>query len=466
LGLGVCWAVVSPRKERVKTRSRKENTFVIIADFYMRPKNIIINEKYLRESSLASDEIVFYAKRTYFSSMQKIFLVFLAFTSLGCSSAFKKLMYGGEVRQKDFHERIDFDFSKRLPLIKATIQGEEYTFLLDTGAPNVLSKELAEKIQYKKVTSADIKDSQGNREKQVSVRIDNIRIGNLDFEKTGAIIIDFNKIFELSCFEFDGIIGANLMAKAIWEIDYEKGEIAITDHLDSLQISDDAYTIPFFTTNAQKTPKVKIKTDRVTFNRVTFDTGATGAFEMGMSKAKSVIDSLEGIEIEGTTSTGVYGRPTVSVNKIAKIDTTSMGNLKLLDQVIEFESVGSIILGNAFLKNYKVIIDWGSSVIRLDEREAYNNPYYDGFDIFPRIKDNKMLVTAIVKNSYAEELGIKLNSQIKSVNGMDVTFVSDSLGCEYVINRPISKMDKLELSILQDGEIIDLVLPKTKYISE
>ncbi len=84
----------------------------------------------------------------------------------------------------------------------------------------------------------------------------------------------------------------------------------------------------------------------------------------------------------------------------------------------------------------------------------------------PRIEDNKMFITAIVKESKAEELGIKLNSQIMSVNGKDLSFVSDSLGCTYVISKPLRDSDTLNMSILQDGELIDLVLPKTKYISQ
>jgi hypothetical protein len=398
--------------------------------------------------------------------MQRYLLVVVLFTFIGCGSAFKKLMYGGVVMQKDFHEVIDFDFSKRLPIIKATIQGEEYTFLLDTGAPNVLSKELAEKIKYKVVTSSNMNDSQGNRKKQVSVKVDNIRIGNLDFKNMGAVIIDFNKVFELKCFGFDGIIGANLMSKAIWEIDYERGKIGISDNLSSFEIPENVFTVPFTTTNSQKTPKVKIKTDRVTFNKVTFDTGAISAFEMGMGKGKAIIDSLDGFEIEGTTSTGVYGRASVNTNKVAKIDTTTLGDLKLTDQVIEFEQVGSVILGNGFLKGYKVIIDWNTYKIFLEEREGYNEKTYEGYDVLPRIQNNQMLISAIVKNSRAEEMGIKINSQILNVNGKDVTYVSDSLGCSYVVDKPLRDTDSLEMSILQDGRIIDLVLPKTEYISE
>lgn len=398
--------------------------------------------------------------------MQKIVLFAVIFLLLSCGSAFNKLMYGGEIKQVEFYEEIDFDFSTGLPLIKVRIQGKEYTFLLDTGAPNILSKEVAQKIKYQTITSNKINDSQGKSARQVSVRIDTIQIGKLDFIDTGAVIIDFNKVYELSCFKFDGIIGANLMSKAIWEIDYAENKIAIADHIDSFDVSESAYKVPFYMSNAQRTPKVKIKTDRITFNKVTFDTGATGAFQLGMGKAKPIIDSLEGFEMEGSTSTGIFGRSTLSTSKYAKIDTTSLGNLKLFDQVIKFKSVGSTTLGNDFLKNYRVLIDWKRKEIKLEEQGGYDKKFHEGFDVLPRVEDNKLFVTGIVKESEAEKLGVQLNAQITSVNGEDASFISENLGCEYVLASPLSKIDTLKLTILQDGKTSNLILPRRIFISE
>ncbi|MFM2000210.1 MAG: hypothetical protein RL204_2157, partial [Bacteroidota bacterium] len=51
------------------------------------------------------------------------------------------LMKRGTVQQKEFTTTVPFEIRRGLIILKVGIAGEVYDFILDTGAPNVVSTE-------------------------------------------------------------------------------------------------------------------------------------------------------------------------------------------------------------------------------------------------------------------------------------------------------------------------------------
>ncbi|NRA50615.1 MAG: clan AA aspartic protease, partial [Phaeodactylibacter sp.] len=210
-----------------------------------------------------------------FSSKIILFVTLIALAS--CSTVKTiKLMKSGEVAQEDFFQEIPFEYRLGLVIIEVTIAGDNYNFLVDTGAPNLVSKELAEKLGLANVSEQKVGDSQGKKASLGFVQIDEVRIGNLSFRQTGAAVADLNQSQEIGCMEIDGFIGANLMRKAIWKIDYEHQIITITDKAEQLNIPDNALRIPFYTVMTGS-PIVDVSLNKqVKANGTILDMGSSG----------------------------------------------------------------------------------------------------------------------------------------------------------------------------------------------
>jgi len=163
--------------------------------------------------------------------MKKTFFLSILIPILISCSPVKKVLNVGRLKQSEFNEKIAFNFETGVPIIEVSIAGKSYHFLLDTGAPTAISPTLAQTLNLSPATSSKSSDSQGYKKKETVVVIPEIKIGKLVFENTGALVIDMRSVFQMKCLNVDGIIGANQMANAIWQLDYANKLISISDNM-------------------------------------------------------------------------------------------------------------------------------------------------------------------------------------------------------------------------------------------
>lgn len=134
--------------------------------------------------------------------MKKILLSTLTTLLLltGCSTIKTiKLMKSGEVEQKEFNVKIPFEYRLGLIILRVDIASKEYDFVLDTGAPSVISKELAKKLDLSNITEQKVGDSQGEDSNLGFTKIEKLSISNINFLNTGAVIADLNQSQEVGC---------------------------------------------------------------------------------------------------------------------------------------------------------------------------------------------------------------------------------------------------------------------------
>nr|WP_042297006.1 retropepsin-like aspartic protease [Nonlabens ulvanivorans] len=168
--------------------------------------------------------------------MKKLVYLILILTIIGCNSL-SKTLNGGKVAKDDYMETIKFNYDYNFALIDVVINQKTYTFLVDTGAPTVISNQIYKDLNINPANSTNVTDSQGQSNNQEVVIIPEVRIGNLIYNDIGAIVADLRDVFEFNCMGIDGIIGANQMAKSFWKFDYQNHEITITDQLANFDIT-------------------------------------------------------------------------------------------------------------------------------------------------------------------------------------------------------------------------------------
>ncbi|MGF1924738.1 MAG: aspartyl protease family protein [Bacteroidia bacterium] len=379
-------------------------------------------------------------------------------------SPVKKVLQGGTIQQTPFIEKIPFTFNYRIPFVSVNINGKSYNFMFDTGAATVITPEVAKALNLQSKANDKVTDSQGASQQQQFAVIPSIKVGNISFENVGAVIIESSKAFEFKCMKYDGILGANMMAKAIWQIDYRNNIITASNDLANFDVPNNANIIDFIPTKLQSTPLVPIKIGKKTVY-TTFDTGSNGDFNLGINSYKTEIEHYSAIESSGSTTSGIYGGSQSSYTKHVKVPYISLGGITLTNQIIDFNQKTSNLVGNLFFKNYRVILNWNENKIYMIKEAEFDVKKLETFGFAVKYINNKPRVTKIYRNSAAEKAGILINDDLRRLNGIDLTQLTDEQACFYAFNNILNTKEKsIDVVLQRDGKEIKLTLHKTTLI--
>ncbi|MEM9052406.1 MAG: aspartyl protease family protein [Bacteroidota bacterium] len=376
-----------------------------------------------------------------------------------------KLMHSGSVEQTNFLEKIPFEFRVGVPVVKAKINGKEGWFLFDTGAPNVISTEFRDELLLETKLKNKVTDSGGNVAKnQDYVSIEKIEIGSITFENTAAIVQNLRTSDMFKCIDIDGIIGANLMRQAFWNLDYKNQEITFSDSLTALAL-DSSYIGIDFIEKTQGTPLVSFTLNGFEAKKMTFDTGSNRGLSFPLQVLQEMRDSLdlkESIEV-GSTTYGVGGKSKVDSVFHVRIDSISMGELQLPSSVIGFDQ-HSNTFGTEVLENFDVILDWESD-------KVYMKPISDpdlnlethGFGI--HFTDGQIRVGSIYADSEAAEK-LQLGDRILNMEEFELENLPFDEICSLLLAKTL-KLDNrpsINLAIDREGERVEVELKRVKLL--
>ena len=97
------------------------------------------------------------------------------------------------ILQKKYYEVIQYESVYDKIIIPVTINGKNYRFLLDTGAPNLISNEVMKELNSVSTKNINVNDANNLNQTMQSVVIPKIEIGNLTFEGQVALVFDLKK---------------------------------------------------------------------------------------------------------------------------------------------------------------------------------------------------------------------------------------------------------------------------------
>lgn len=357
-----------------------------------------------------------------------IYLFFVITVLFSCSPAQKarKLLTEGEVVQSNFYKIIKYETYREWIIVAARINGstKKYRLLFDTGAVSVISQPLADALNLPNIVERPIGSSTNAKQTSVFTKLDSINVAGIDFLNVGAVVLDFNTSPELSCLgmEIDGILGANMMSHGIWKIDYQKEEIHFTDNRSKLPFQEDTYEIAF-TTSRQGSPFAEIQFNEETY-KIEFDTGKSGGVGLPYKKVKNTFkkfDESEYIKGFGTAAIGVFGAAQDTVYKLS-VKNVQMGEYQQDTLLIDIGRTTRPLLGNRFLKRFKVTFDWQMQLISLEPYALDSLPlkHYETFGFGYSLGEDELEVVFQWEKSPFYEQNIPLGSQIIKVNGQEI----------------------------------------------
>jgi hypothetical protein len=384
-----------------------------------------------------------------------------------------KLISGRKLSEVDFVDTFKFTITDNLLYVDAKINNSasSYRFVFDTYAVNLIRQNLADRLNLN-VTELTGPFAQQLERTMVAprmVKFDSIQLGNLAFQGHGGFIIKEDQNHDILAYLEDGILGANLMKHAIWQINFRESTIKVTDKISRLDFIDGAVKIPFKPHSLQKSPDVQVEVNGSGIFELQFDTGSN-------KDLKLITDNLASYNVPGrrvkltSISSLTMGEESTELTEsyLTKLDSVRIGSKVFKDLPVEiFESadkslIGKGQMGNAFMRHFIVTLDWFENVIYLYPRA--DNPIgkqKKSFGLTVGYRDNAVRIRSLYEGSEAEKRDLKIGDRVLSINGRDMTNLSSDeirlyrQGYRKFIddNKPI-----LLISVVSNGTTRDIKL--------
>jgi Aspartyl protease len=386
------------------------------------------------------------------------FLLLFCISSVFCTAQ-NFTLNQGYTNQKNYFSIIKFENYYGFIIVSVKIKGDNYRFLLDTGAPNCISKALQQKLNFKLLKKIPVSDSNGTTDTMSVLLIDQLEFGGISFYNTPALIVD-NPVF-IDCMKIDGFIGSNMLRNSIIRLSYADSSIILTDKIKKLNLSKKIAS-KMILTPFQSNPYITVRLlgDDNGEDMVLFDTGKRGFYDLAdinyQTFKQHYIFNVEAAGF-GRSSIGIHGDgKNVSGYRLQlpkmELNGETFNNISTETSMGEHSLIGHDILkyGNVTLdyKNKKFYFESFNDNIDLSEKN---------FPITPRVDDNKLFIGIIWGNDLKNSM--QIGDQIIAIDGVNCE--------EWNICNSVSRIgfpkdkDKITLSIKnKQGIINDVIIEK------
>jgi len=352
-----------------------------------------------------------------------LIIVSITFLVINLSQQYKKLE-AGTYTLLSTTDTIPFTYSSSghiLIDVKIDNSDQTYPFILDCGASNYIFKDRFKDKDFKGNGFGVGIGAMGNIFATRIKQLDTLIIGSAHFYNLNAKEIDFN----FSCSDdIYGLVGAGIMRHLDWRIDFEKSMIVVSDQLDKLQVKESAIRIPLDHNEFSHHLNTHISFgENKPWHNVLVDIGNNGT--LFMKENLIVKDSLgaNSINVIGETLGGLGKAEKEQQNeKIYCVDSLFFNNSEYqINKVpINTSPNGLSLLGIGFFKHYRTTISWKSEMLFLEPYKKTQNFVWKSFGVTMDYDENEKIVkiSNIIETSIADRMGVPLNAEVISVNGI------------------------------------------------
>lgn len=330
----------------------------------------------------------------------------------------------GYAEPKEYFVSIPYTEVKGKIIIDVVVNKKKRKFILDTGAPTVISDALYEEISPKSLGKIEISDQSGAKDSINVVSLSGIEISNVNFKDIPAVVTKESKLF-FECFGAEGFIGSNLLRNSIIQFDYRSKTITITDNPKALALKN-KYSNKMELSVSQSNPFVWIalmKGENTATEKILFDTGDDDLYTISMAafnqltKELDVFDKIAGSK--GSFSAGLHGIAKDEQHYAVNIPALMFNTMVLNNVITKTTYAETSRFGSAVLKLGKVTLDYKN-------KKFYFEPYDDKsvvdleekiWPIDPILEGDKLVIGIIWDKALKKE--INLGDEILEFGGVD-----------------------------------------------
>jgi len=352
------------------------------------------------------------------------------------------------LEQSGFYCEIPFEFRK-LIIVKVRLNNSEkwYDFILDTGAPTIISDSTLKEILRENTHMKELKvNDRSVALKESIIKLQNFQVGDLNFKDVGALVMDASKMGMMNCLGFDGIIGYNILKTCIFQINFRDQKIVICDQPEKMNYTRQATRLSY-TVEIQETPLIRVTLNDTLTLDLTLDTGHNGSLTIGDS---SLVDLYQKHFPDRIAKR--FARPPITIRgeekniKVISDDylcllrNIRIGDMHFGNSLVtlrkENRKRGNGLMGAAFLQNFIVTLNYKEKVVYLFplKKEVFSakKPSF-GMEVVP-FKDH-VIVGAVYAGSLAEKSGLEVGDQVIQVDTVPLTGLSPETLCGFFLGE-------------------------------
>ncbi|THF51901.1 hypothetical protein E6C50_09120 [Flavobacterium supellecticarium] len=303
----------------------------------------------------------------------------------------------GYTLQKDYFAEIPFENVNNKLIIPVVIQNKTYRFLLDTGAPCIITSELNKLLQAKFLSEINIVDANGKNDTMRMVAIPELSLGGVSFKDIPALVNDNKMIFE--CLKIDGFIGSNILRNSILQLSATKKSVVITDNPSRLNLrKKHASKLYLYDTQSSPYIKIALKNKKEASEELLFDTGMNNLYSMSLRAYDILKEENLFLDIEegyGNASIGIFGNSEDTKNYRFTVPQIKINGIAFKNMTIETTNDKNSRIGAEILNHGLVTVDYKNKYF-------YFEPYNESYDLkekqigFKPTLNNEKLVVGII----------------------------------------------------------------------
>ena len=327
--------------------------------------------------------------------------------------------------------------------------------MFDSGAPGfpIMDSSLAEKFifTFERYYLPYSFLSAPNTKIKISQQKTHIKIGSYE-------ISDFFGVCPLTIrgYNMNAMLGYECFKNKILEIDYQKQYMRISDTVNcNLQAIPIQLIKGYLVVDVQFTTK----TNKKFIGKFIIDTGCTEF--MMIPKEKKLAEFITTATPDTFKKALIYGYNNTG-NSFCLVDKIEIGNTVVKSSVIEITNRKGLLLdgliGNQFLKNFKVIIDLKKNLLFLapKEKEIINkglNRTGIWYFVNAKSKNEKFIISGVLEGTNAEKAGFNIGDIVLEINNTNANKLSPESISELIRTIPSGKLVNYKLK--RDNKVIE-----------
>ena len=326
----------------------------------------------------------------------------------------------GNSKELNYYSEIPFEYVNGKIIVSVLINENKYRFLLDTGAPNLITKRLSTILNLESLQELKISDANQIKSTMNIVQLPNLTIGSIIFENSVALSSQDENNLVFDCFEIDGFIGSNLLRNSIIQIDVKNKILIITNDLKKLHLNNEnSSKLSLF--GQQSSPFIWLKLTGSKDSgkeQVLLDTGMKGFYDISHKNYIKFKDEKIFSEVangKGSESIGLSGTSPESEQVRLLLKHMKIANSAFLNISTTTTNDNNSRIGIGLFENGIGTIDFINKKFYFEQYE-HNKDLIEKYLPFSRTIINNKLSIGIV---WDEKLKAKINygDEIIEING-------------------------------------------------
>ena len=353
-------------------------------------------------------------------------------------------------------------------------------FVLDTGAPSVLSVAIAEELHLSGTRQLAASDAAGVDIAVESVTIPQLRIGSFAMKDVAAVVAPLPN-FAILCHPIDGILGVGLapgsgfLDRVALKIDYPRQRVVIAEsgafaseggaRLGLRRVHEEPDGRRIVGTSSEVEIVVEGKRGWAsldTGSRSIISVSASMFEKLGRSPSEDGLLARTGV-VRETLSGLQYG-----VRREGRLRSMMMGGLELESIPVAIEDGGeadfaALLLGSEFLRNFTLVVDHPAGEARvilepgLDPRRRKPELGFQWLEV-----EGKVEIVSLLVGGPAALAGLEIGDELVEISGSPLA-VGDQTGqCEARRKIDAARDGAVGIRFRRDGRELTVTLHKAE----